>query len=161
MKRKLFAETNSKVSLYFNTMILLQPILFFDSRNFGFCSITQVNLTLSAYIINYKTTNILIKNIFNRSLRIFYGQKLDHTVNIYYNNCFFAKTKFMLQAIVFSLKATSFFKHQPCCKSTCNNLSIETKLDNSIKVYKDKQTVILLAQFMAKYLFIKKFEEFV
>lgn len=41
------------------------------------------------------------------------------------------------------------------------DLSMETRLDNGMKIYKDKQAAILLAQLIIKYLFISKSEDFI
>lgn len=126
-------------------MISLLPMPFLNNRDFLFHPIAQTNLTLFAHIIYHETTKILVKNTSNRPLPISRYQKLSHMVGIRYNNCFLTNIKSILNSAIFLLQNLLFFKHKSSCILIPTNQSIEMRLDNKIKVYEDKHTVILLA----------------
>lgn len=100
---------------------------------------------LFAYIIHYNTKKLLVRNIFDRLLRILHCQRLEHIVDICYNNCFFANANFAFDAIAVISQTTPFFKHKLFCIPTPTNPSIETRLDNRARVYRNKHAVTLLA----------------
>lgn len=93
LKRQLLANSDRIVSSRSKTMIPLLPLPLQDDRDILFYPATVINLTLYTHIINQETLKLLVKNTSNRPLRISRQQKLDHIVNIRYNNCFLTDTK--------------------------------------------------------------------
>lgn len=104
---------------------------------------------------------VLIRNTFNHALCISCCQKLGYIVDIYYKNCFLANTRLSLHLAIFFLKPLPFFEYKPFCILIPTNLSIETRLDNRIKIYKNKYVVILLAQLVVEYRSILESKGFV
>lgn len=142
------------IFLHFETIIPFHLILFPDDRDFLFHLVTQTNLTLFAHIIDHRIIKVLVRNTSGKPLYIFYQQRLSHTINIYYNNCFFTKAKSALYATVFLSKALLFFEHEFFYTLMPSNLSIKTRLNNGVRVYGDKHIVTLLAQLITKKIFI-------
>lgn len=142
-------------------MIPLLPVPLLDDRDFLFHLATQINLTLFAHIIDHETTKVLVKNTFDQPLRILCRQKLGHVVDICYDNCFLADTKSALNSATFPPQASPYFEHKPSCTPTPTNPSMETRLDNGVRIYEDKHAVILLAQLVAEYPSIWDSEGFV
>lgn len=92
LTRKLLASKEKRIPLHLDLMIPLVLVLLSDNCNFLFYPTTQANLILYTHIIDHKTSKILVRNTSNRLLHILYCQKLDHIINIAYNNCFLADT---------------------------------------------------------------------
>lgn len=100
---------------------------------------------LFVHIMHYDTKKILVRNTFNRPLRILRRQKMGHVVDIQYNNCFLADAKFAFHSATVLPQTAPFFEHKLSCTSTPTDPSIKTTLDNRVRVYGDKLEVILLA----------------
>lgn len=128
---------------------LLMP--FPDNKNVLFHPIAQVNLTLFAHIMYHDTEKILVKDTTEQPLCILHCQKPGHIVDICYDNCFLADAECIFNLITVSLQTAPFFEHKISCTLTPTDLSIETKLDNKIKIYGDIHAVELLAQLVAEY----------
>lgn len=90
-------------------MILLALVFLPDDRNFLFHPTTQANLTLYAYIVDPRTTKILVSNTSNRPLHISRHQKLGHIIDIYYENCFLADAQATFVSAAFLPKTQTFF----------------------------------------------------
>lgn len=82
-------------------------------------------------------------------------------VDIHYNACFSADAESAFNSATVLPLTVPFFKHEPSCILTPTDPSMETILDNGVKVYKDKHVVTLLAQLVAEYPSIWEFESFV
>lgn len=132
-------------------MITLLLVSLLDNKDFLFHPTTQINLTLFANFIYHEITKVLVGKTFNQPQRILHRQKLGHVVDICYNNRFFADAEFVLNSVTFPLQTSLFFKHESFCTSTPADPSMETRLDNEVRVYKDKHAVTLLAQLVADY----------
>lgn len=104
--------------------------------------------------MHHDTKKILVRNTFDRSLRILRCQKMGHVVDIQYNNCFLADAKFTFYSATVLPQTAPFFEHELSSTLTPTDPSIKTTLDNRVRVYGDELEVILLAQFVAKYLSI-------
>lgn len=142
-------------------MIPLVPMPLSDDRDFLFYPIAQASLTLFAHIMHHDIKKVLVTNISKRLLRIFRCQKLGHIVDICYDNYFLADAKSAFNSATVLPQTASFFEHELSRIPTPANPSMETKLDNGMRVYRDKHVVVLLAQLVAKYLSIWKSEGFV
>lgn len=138
LRRKLFAETNSVVSLRSEAIVLFYPISLPDNKDFLFYPVAQVNLTIFAHLVDYETTKVLVRNTSDRAFCISRWQRLGHVVNICYDNYFFTQAESVLQAAAFPPKASPFFKYKSSCTPDPTNPSMEMRLDNSVRVYGDK-----------------------
>lgn len=145
----------------FEAIIPLLPVFLLDNKNFLFYPTAQTNLRLLAYIIDYKTIKILIKNTFDWLVRILYYHKLGYVVDISHNNCFFADAKFTLHLATFFLQTLPFFEYELSYTTTPADSFMKTKLGNRVKVYRNKHVVTLLAQLSTKYFSIEKSKSFV
>ena len=135
-------------------MIALLPVSLPDDRDFLFHLTTQPNLMLFAHIIHHDTKKVLVRNTFDRLLRILHCQRLGHIIDICYNNCFLADADSAFDAAAVPPQTTPFFKHKPSCILTPSNPFIKMTLDNRVRVCGDKYTVTLLVQLIANYLSI-------
>lgn len=151
LKKKFLAEKDEVTTPRSETMVLLFPMSFPDDRDFLFYPIAQPNLTLFAHIIHHDTKKILVRNISDRPLRILCRQKLGHVVDIWYDNCFLTNAKSAFYSATVPLQTPPFFEKELSCTSTPTDPSIETKLNNGVRVYGNKHVVTLLAQLIAKY----------
>lgn len=82
-------------------------------------------------------------------------------IDIRYNNSFLVDAKSAFNSVIVFPQTASFFDHKPFYIPIPTNLSIEMRLDNRVRIYKDKHIITLLAQLVIKYLFIWKSESFV
>lgn len=142
-------------------MIPLLPVSLLDNRNFLFDPTAQANLTFFMYIMHHNTKKVLVKNTSDRPLRILRHQKLGHIVDICYDNCFLANTESAFNLVTVPPQTAPFFKHRFSYTSTPTGLSMKTRLDNGVRMYKDKHVVALLAQLIINYPSIWKSEGFV
>lgn len=69
---------------------------------------------------------------------------MGHVIDIWYNNCFLADVKSVFYLATVSSQTMPFFKYKLSCILTPTDPSIETPLDNGVRVYKDKHEVTLL-----------------
>lgn len=106
------------------------------------------------------TTKILFSNIFDCPLRILWHQKLGHIIDICYENCFLADVQATFNSTAFSPRAQPFFDlHARIALAlTDTNTFIKIKLDNGIRVYKNKAAVREISELVAQYPFIYEFE---
>ncbi len=145
LRRRLFAEKNKVIPPPFEVMISLLPVPLPNNRDFLFHLIAHTNLTLFAHIIHHDTTKILVWNTSDRPLRISYCQRLGHVVDIRYDNYYPANAKFAFNSTTVPPLIALFFKHKPSCTPIPTNPSMETTLDNGVKIFGDQHTVTLLA----------------
>ena len=118
-------------------MISLLPLPLPDNRDFLFHPTTQPNLTLFVYIVNHRILKVLVRNASNESFHIFRHYKLGHLIDITYNNSFLTYTQFALDVATsppLPYQPASCTNDSPFLET---NLSMETVLDNGIKVYGD------------------------
>lgn len=120
-------------------LFLFLPLL--DNRDYLLYPVTQPNLILFIYIINYYASKVLVKNTSNESLSILYHHKLGYLIDIIYNNYFLTNTQSAFDIITSLLLSY----HPPSCSSNsfflAIDFSIKTVLDNEVKVYKNAATV--------------------
>lgn len=111
--------------------------------------------------MHHDTKKILIRNTSDRLLRILRCQKLGHVVDIWCNKCFLADVESAVYSATVLPQTAPFFKENLSWALTLTEPSIETTLDNKVKVYGDEYTVTLLSQLVAKYPSIWESERFV
>ena len=161
LKRKLLAEKDELILPRSETMIPLLPVPLPDDRDFLFHPTVQPSLTLFAHIMHHDTKKILVKNTFDRPLRISRRQKMGHVVDIWYDNCFLADAESAFHSTTVPPQTAPFFEHKLSITPTPPDLSMETTLENEVRVYGDKHAVTLLAQLVAEYPSIWESEGFV
>lgn len=148
-RKKLFASNKNVISLCSKSMILLVPVFLLDNCNFLFYLITQANLTLYMYIVDYITTKILVSNTSDCPLHILQHQNLGHIIDICYKNCFSADVQAIFDSIAFLPKAQLFLDLYTRISLVSTNTAIETQLNNSIKVYRNKAAVEKISELVA------------
>ena len=161
LRKRLLAEKDEVVPPRSEAMIPLVPMPLPDNRDFLFHPTAQASLMLFAYIIYHDTKRVLVRNTSERPLRISCCQRLGHIVDIRYNNCFLADAKSAFNSVTVPPQTAPFFEHELSCTLTPANPFMETRLDNKVRVYRDKHAVVLLAQLVAKYPSILESEGFV
>lgn len=149
LSRKLLASQESVVPPPSEAMIPLVKVPLPDDRDFLFHPTAQANLTLYTHILDHETSKILVRNTSDRPLRIPRRHKLGHLLDIAYENCFLANTAHDSAAI-------PSFSHLFSGLSARISLppadsSMETVLENGIKVYGDDTIVKQIADLVAKY----------
>ncbi len=141
LARKLLTNQEIVVPPNSKAKISLLPLHLPDDRNFLFHLATQLSLTLFTYIVDHRTSKVLVKNASNKSLHIFRRHKLGHLVNIAYDNCFLTDTQSALDVATSppsSYQPPSYSGDSPFLAT---NPSMETVLDNGVKVYRDAVAV--------------------
>ena len=161
LRKKVLAEKDEVVPPRYEVIIPLVPVPLPDDRDFLFHPTAQASLTLFAYIIHHDTKRVLVRNTSERPLRISCCQRLGHIVDIHYNNYFLADAKSVFNSVTVPPQTAPFFEHELSYTLTPVILFMETRLDNRVRVYRDKYAVVLLAQLVAKYPSIWKSEGFV
>ena len=151
LKKRLLVEKDGVIPPRSETMVPLLPVPLPDDRDFLFHPTAQPNLTLFAHIIHHDTKKILVRNTSDRLLRISRRQKLGHVVDIWYDNCFLADVESAFHSATVPPQTAPFFEHELSCAPTPTDQSMETTLDNGVRVYGDERAVTLLSQLVAKY----------
>lgn len=161
LMRKLLTSEVSVVSPWSEVMIPLVPVSVLDNRDFLFHPTVLPNLTLFTHIVDHQTSKILVRNASDQPLRIPRRYKLGHLIDIAYDNCFFAKDQAAINSATFPPSLQSILDLSagpPLCQT---DSSLETVLDNGIKVYGDAVAVEQIAELVAEYPTIWKFQGFV
>ncbi len=161
LARKLFISQETVVPPNFEAMISLLPLPLPNDRDFLFHSATQPSLTLITYIIDHRTLKVLVRNASNESLCIPRRHKLGHLINIAYDNCFLTNTQSALDAATsppLSYQPPSYSGDSPFLTT---NPSMETVLDNGVKVYGDIVAIKQIANMVAEYPTIWESKSFV
>ena len=161
LRKRLLAEKDKVVPPHSDAMIPLMPVSLPDDRDFLFHPTAQASLTLLAHIMHHDTKRVLVRNTSKRLLRISRCQRLSHIVDIHYDNCFLADVKSAFNSATVSPQTAPFFEYELSCTRTPADPSMETRLDNGVRVYRDKHVVALLAQLVTEYPSIWESEGFV
>ncbi len=122
-----------------------------NDRDFLFHSATQPSLTLFTYIVDHQTSKVPIKNASNESFCIPCHHKLDHLIDIAYNNYFFTDTQ-----SAFDVATSPPLSYQPPTYSNdtpflATNPFMETVLDNRVKMYRNAVAIKQIANLVAEY----------
>ena len=161
LRKRLIGEKDEVIPPRSDTMVSLLPVPLPNNRDFLFYPTVQPNLMLFAHIIHHNTKKVLVRNTSDHPLRISCHQKLGHVVDIQYDNCFLAGAKSAFHLATVPLQTAPFFEEELSCTLTPTNPSMETTLDNGVRVYGDEHAVTLLAKLVAEYPFIWESEGFV
>lgn len=137
-------------------MIPFSSIFLPNDCNFLIHLTIQANLTQYAHIVNHTTTKILVNNISDCPLRILRHQKLDYIVDICYENCFLANAQATFNFAVFLLRTQLFFNlyNGIALASMDMEISIETQLNNGVRVYGNRTAIREISKLVAQYSFI-------
>ena len=161
LKKRLLAEKNRVIPPRSETMVPFLPVPLPDDKDFLFHPTAQPNLTLFAHIIHHDTSKVLVRNTSDCLLRISRRQKLGHVVDIRYNNCFLTDVESAFYSATIPPQTAPFFEHKLSWAPTPTDPSMETTLDNGVRVYRNEDAVMLLSQLVAEYPSIGKSEGFV
>ena len=82
LKKRLLAEKDKVIPPRSETMVPLLPVPLPNNRDFLFHPTAQLTLTLFAHIMHHDIKKILVRNTFDRLLRISRRQKMGHVVDI-------------------------------------------------------------------------------
>lgn len=141
-------------------MIFFAPIFLSNNRNFRFYPTIQANQTLYAHIFNHTTTKILISNTFNFLLCILRHQKLSYMVNICSNHRFPVESWAIFNLAAFWIIVQLSFDLHATVALALTNAFIETKFDNSMRIYGDVIAIKEIFQLVAEKPFIWEFQGF-
>ncbi len=161
LRRRLFAENDRVIFPHSKVIIPLLLVFFLDNRDFLFHLTVQINLILFAHLIHHDITKVLVRNTSNQPLCILHHQKLGHVVDICYDNYILINAESTLNSVTFLPQTSPFFEHESSYIPTPANPSMESRLDNKVRVYGDKYAVTLLAQLVADYPSIWESKDFV
>lgn len=137
LAKRLLTSQESVIFPCSKAMILLVKLPLLNNRDFLFHPTPQANLTFYSYIMDYKTTKILVRNAFDQLLRIFCRHKLGHLLDMAYKNCFLIDIQSAYEAAFIPPSSHSFFNlsARPILPPT--DTSMETVLENGITVFGD------------------------
>lgn len=93
------------------------------------------------HIVDYQTSKILIKNVSNEAFYIFRYYKLEHLINIVYNNCFLTNAQFPFDKVNSPFLSYQFSSYSNKSLLLPTNSSIKTVLDNRVKIYENVAAV--------------------
>ncbi len=161
LARKLLTNQETIIPPNSEAMISLLPLPLPDDRDFLFHPATQPSLTLFTHIVDHRTSKILVRNASNDLLRIPRHHKLGHLIDIAYDNCFLANTQSALDAATSPPSSYQPPNGVNDAPFLATDPSIETVLDNGVKVYGDPAAVKQIADLVAEYPTIWKSKGFV
>ena len=151
LTRKLLTSEVSVVPPRSEAMIPLVPVSVPDDRDFLFHPTAQPNLTLFTHIVDHQTSKVLVRNASDQPLRIPHRHKLGHLIDIAYDNCFFTEDQAAIDSATFppsSQSMSDLSARPPLCQT---DSSLETVLDNGVKVYGDATAVEQIAELVVEY----------
>lgn len=142
-------------------MISLVKLLLSDNRDFLFYLISQANLTLYSHIIDHETSKILVRNAFDLPFRMPRWHKLGHLLDMAYKNCFLVDIRSVFDAVSVppSLHPFSNLGAGPTLPPT--DASMETVLENGIRVFGNANIVRQISDLVAEYSSIWESQGFV
>lgn len=116
-------------------MVLLVRVLLSDNRDFPFHPTFQPNLTFYSHIVDEKTLKVLIKNANDQSFFIFHQYKLDHLLDMNYDNCFFIDTQSAYEVATVLPSSHSFSNVSTGPMLLLADFWMKTIFNNGIRVY--------------------------
>lgn len=142
-------------------MVSFYQVFLPDNQDFLFYLIVQANCTLYSHIVNHKILKVLVENLSDWLVCIPQPHKLGHLLDIAYDNCFLVDTQFVYNSAAFPLFSQSFSNLRAGPPLSLIDVSIETMLDNKIKMYGDTITVKQISELVSQYPSIWKSQGFV
>ena len=149
--RKLLTSQDSVIPPRSEELISLVKLPLPDDRDFLFHPASQANLTLYSYIIDYETSKVLVRNTSNLPLRIPRQHKLGHLLDIAYENCFLLDTRSAYDAASVPPSSHPFSNLGAGPALPPADASMETVLENGIKVFGDTNAVRQISDLVAEY----------
>ena len=151
LARKLLTNQDSVIPPCSKAMISLEKLPLPDNRDFFFHPAPQADLTLYSHIMDYETFKILVKNASDLPLCVPRRYKLGHLLDITYNNCFLIDTEsaYSTASVPLSSHPFSVLGAEPTLPPT--DASMETVLENGIKVFGDADVVRQISDLVAEY----------
>lgn len=135
LARRLHISQKSIIFPYSEVMILFVRVSLLNNRDFLFHPTSLANLTFYSHIVDHKTLKVLVKNVSDQPLCVSRQHKLDHLLDIAYNNCFPMDTQsaYKLAAVLSSSHSFSNVSVGPILLSA--DYLMETIFNNQIRVY--------------------------
>lgn len=149
--KKLLISKLIMVSSQSKALISLIPVFVPDNCDFLFYPAAQPNLMLFTHIINHQTLKILVRNASNQPLHILHRHKLDHLIDIAYDNCFFTDKQAAIDSATFFLLSQPLLDFSAGPPLFLTNSLLETVLDNRVKIYRDTAAVKQITELIAEY----------
>ena len=161
LTKKLLTNQDSVISPRSEAIISLKNLPLPDDQDFLFHPAPQANLTLYSHIMNYEISKIIVKNASDLLFCVPRRHKLGHLLDMTYDNCFFIDTKsaYSAASIPPSSHPFSVLGAEPTLPLT--DTSMETVLENGIKVFGDVDVVRQISDLVAEYLSIWESQGFV
>ena len=135
LARKLLTNLDNVIPPRSEAMISLEKLPLPDNRDFLFHPAPQANLTLYSHIMDYETSRIFVKNASDLPLCIPRRHKLGHLLDMTYNNCFLIDTESAYNAASVPPSSLPFSVLEAGPTLPPTDASMETVLENEIKVF--------------------------
>lgn len=101
--------------------------------------------------MDYETSKVLVRNTSDLSLRIPRRHKLGHLLNIAYDNCFHLDTRSAYDTAFVPPSQHPFFNLGAGPTLPPTDASMETVLENGIRVFGDTNAVRQISDLVAEY----------
>ena len=161
LARKLLTSQKSVIPPHSEAVIPLVWLPLPDNWDFLFHPTPQANLTLYAHIMDYETSRILVKNASDWPLHVPRRHKLGHLLDMTYNNYFLIDTQSAYNAASVPPSSHSFSDLSAGPALPPADASIETVLENGIRVFGDASIVQQISNLVAEYPSIWESRDFV
>ena len=154
LTKRLLNSQESVIRPRSEAMIPIVKVPLPDNQDFLFYSTPQAILTFYSYVMDYETSKILIRNPSDRSLHVPRRHKLGHLLEMAYKNCFFINTQSAYDAASVPPSSHSFLDLSAGSTLPPVDASMETVLNNGIRVFGDASVVKQISDLVAEYLSI-------
>ena len=141
LAKRLLTSQESVIPPLSEAMIPLVKVQLPDDRDFLFHLTLQENLTLYSHIMDYETSKILVRNASDRPLCVPHQHKLDHLLDMAYENCFLINSQSAYDVASVPPSSHSFSDLSTGPILPLADVSMETVLNNGIKVFGDASAV--------------------
>lgn len=149
IRRKLLAEKEITLPLRSEAVIgFLSPQLPDDCEFLFEPTTSRPNITLFAHLLDYSTTEVLVRNNYNKSVQIPCSFRLGAATEVFYKNCFQAELD-QSHAAYLPTFAEGFRSQQ--VKVSAVEPSLETRLPNGIMVYGPHKVISLFQSLVDKF----------
>ncbi len=120
-------------------MVEVKHLTLQNDQNFFFATALKADLTLYCHLVNYTTCNIFIRNTTHQSLQVPNNHRLVAITEIRYKDLF--QTDLGPTSAALTPKRLSLHEARTGVKVSVFGLSLETTLDNGVKIYGEPNTV--------------------
>lgn len=143
------------------TMVSLILLLLPNNSDFLFHPTTQINLMLFTYIIDYQTSKVLVRNTSNHILHFLHCYKVSYLIDIIYDNYFLINAHSCFDSATSPPSLQQLPGHSANPPLLPINSSLETILNNRIRLYRNIASIRQIAKLMVEYPIILKSQDFV